>query len=391
MLEDERRLSHGGVSRPFASIPVEQLSRHGYVVSRDDGSTDFYAPDADVLLSDAFLDDHCFRFVAGNDGRAGMVGLGFEPVPGRRVAEITGVLWLNAASSELAELEFTYVELPFGELDGEFGGEVGFSRLPTGRWIVDRWVIRMPVVGERPRSRLTLPDGRPVDLPSRRVLVAVREEGGTVQLDRAEPPPRKAISGVAFDSASGKPAVGARVSILGTGIAATTGTDGRFAIRNVPAGLYSIVLSTPMLDSLGVPGPADTVRVTAAGALEVALAVPSRATLARRMCRGWRADRRRAAVRVIVLDRRSGAPLRDVSARVWWRSFTGGISTRNLTEHIRGTVARLDSLGSFTACDLPADETIHVESLPDSLPVWGDSLRVSPAEVGWRVLRVMDP
>ena len=388
VLRDERHNSHGAVSRPFVSIPVAQLSREGYVVRREDGSTDFYAPDAEALLSEAFLDDHCFRFVAGHDDQPGMVGLGFEPVRGRRVPDIQGVLWLDAATAELDRIEFTYVALPNEDLRGKFGGEVHFARIPTGRWIVDSWIIRMPVVGVQQGERVALPGQSPVTTPSRDVLVAVREEGGRVLLDRTSPPPRKSLSGIVFDSSTGRPAAGASVAIQGTGIAAVTGHDGRFDIRRVPQGLYSIVVTAPALDSLGIAGPADTVRITARGGPEITFAIPSRATLAARMCPRQATDRRRPALRVMVLDRSSGAPLRGATTRVWWRRFTGAAPTRNLAQQVEGFVARLDSLGSFTSCDLPADELIHVESPHDAKLVWSDTLRVASGEVGWRVLRV---
>ena len=387
VLHDERKEAHGNVSRPFVSIPVDQLSREGYAVRRSDGSTDFYAPDADALLSEAFLDDHCFRFVSGGDSLPGMVGLGFEPVRGRRVADITGVLWLDEATSELSKLEFTYVKLPFEGLSERFGGEVRFSRLPTGRWIVDGWVIRMPVLGVRPGARAILP-GLQMEMKERPVLLAIQESGGSVRLDRTSPPPRVSIAGVVFDSSTGEAASGARVSIAGTSIEATTAADGRFEISKVPQGLYIIVASTPALDSLGVAGPADTVRVTARGRADVALATPSRPAIAQRMCPGRSREARGSALRILVLDQATGAPLRGVAARVWWRNFTGAVSTRNLTEHVDGVVARLDSLGSYTVCDLPANTTIYVASLPDSLPAWSATMQIAPGEIGWRVLKV---
>lgn len=387
VLNADHHSAHGDISKPFVSIPVEELSREGYVVLRDDGSTDYYAPDADALLSDEFLNDHCFRFVPGGRERVHMVGLGFEPVKGRKVPDIEGVLWMDAATAELATIEFTYRSIPDVHLRREFGGEVRFSRLPTGRWIVSSWVIRMPVLMEDRRPSAVLPGGLPVGADSRLTLKAVREEGGTVLLDRGPPPPRKAITGTVIGG-TGVPLGGARVSVAGTGISAITGSDGHFEIRGIPQGLYSVVVSTPELDSLGVTGPADTVRLTARGGPDVTLAVPSRASLATRMCPGERADSRLAALRVLVVDDGSGAPLHDVDARVWWSNYTGSVSEKNLTEHVDGVVARLDSLGSFTVCGLPPEQTVHVESPRGARITFSDTLTAAAGEVGWRVLRV---
>ena len=387
VLSADHQNAHGDISRPFVSIPVEKLSREGYVVPRDDGSTDYYAPDADALLSDEFLRDHCFRFVPGGSERVRMVGLGFEPVKGRKVPDIEGVLWMDAATAELENIEFTYRSIPGPRLKREFGGQVRFDRLPNGRWIVSAWVIRMPVLEEERRPRATLPGGLDADASSRVVLKAVREEGGTVLLDRGPPPPRKAITGTVLGG-TGAPVADAKVSVEGTSISARTGSDGHFEIRGIPEGLYSVVVTTPELDSLGVTGPADTVRLTARGGPDVTLSVPSRASLAPRMCPDPVTDRRLAALRVLVVDSASGAPLSDVDARVWWKSYTGSLAAKNLAEKVDGVVARLDSLGSFTICGLPADQAIHVESPRGAKITFSDTLTAAAGEVGWRVVRV---
>ena len=389
VLSADHKNAHGDISRPFVSIPVETLSREGYVVPRDDGSIDYYAPDADALLSDEFLRDHCFRFVPGGDERVRMVGLGFEPVKGRKVADIEGVLWLDAETAELENVEFTYSSIPGLRLKHKFGGQVRFDRLPNGRWIVNAWVIRMPIMMEKRRSHV-LPGGVSADAGSQLTLKAVREEGGTVLLDRGPPPPRKAITGTVIGG-TGAPVAGARVSVEGTSISALTGSDGHFEIGGIPEGLYSVVVSTPELDSLGVTGPADTLRITARGGPDVTLSVPSRAALATRMCPDSVTDRRLAALRVLVVDGASGAPLQGAEARVWWNSFTGSTSNKNLTEHVEGVVARLDSLASFTVCGVPPGKVIHVESPRGAKVTFSDTLSAAVGEVGWRVLRVRKP
>jgi hypothetical protein len=387
ILNADHHNAHGDMSRPFVSIPVDRLSREGYVVPRDDGSTDYYAPDADALLSDEFLRDHCFRIVPGGSERVRMVGLGFEPVKGRKVADIEGVLWMDAATAELESIEFTYRSIPKMRIDRKFGGLVRFSRLPSGHWIVSAWVIRMPIMAEDRRERSTLPGGLVMDASSRLVLKAVREEGGTVLIDRGAPPPRRAITGVVIGG-TGVPVAGARVSVAGTSISAKTGSDGHFEIAGIPEGLYSVVVTTAELDSLGVTGPADTVRLTARGGPDVTLTVPSRASLASAMCPDSPADQRLAALRVLVVDSASGAPLSGAGARIWWKSYSGSVADRTLAERVDGLEAKLDSLGSFTICGLPADQDIFVESPRGSRISFGDTLSAAAGEVGWRVVRV---
>jgi hypothetical protein len=81
---------------PWRSRSTDSLHRFGYVVTDKDNSTVYYAPGLDVLLSNMFLEDHCFRLVA--DGPR--VGMAFEPAPDRkRLSEIRGTIWLDRATS----------------------------------------------------------------------------------------------------------------------------------------------------------------------------------------------------------------------------------------------------------------------------------------------------
>lgn len=147
---------------PYRSIPAERLESGGYVQpAAGTGQWDYFGPDGEVLLSESFLDTHCFRVEPASDGSR--VGLAFEPVPGRSLPDIEGVLWLDRGSAELRRLEFRYVNLPYPHDDWpQVGGMVEFERLATGMWIVRRWYLRMPLAAERTggygdgRPRLTL-------------------------------------------------------------------------------------------------------------------------------------------------------------------------------------------------------------------------------------------
>ena len=130
---------------PFRSVPAEQLEREGFVRVDADGWT-YHEPDAEVLLSGAFLRTHCFETKVGKDETAGMVGLGFSPARGRHLPDITGTLWVDRHSGELRHLEFKYVRLPQGLSAPNAGGRVEFMRVPTGAWMVRDWIIRMPIV-----------------------------------------------------------------------------------------------------------------------------------------------------------------------------------------------------------------------------------------------------
>lgn len=126
-------------TEPFHTAPVERLARYGYVEGAGD-SLVFHVPDARTLLSEGFLDHHCFSLRE----RRGSVGLDFAPTADRTLPDIRGTLWLDRRTASLRRLEYTYVNLPYENPEGALGGEVVFEQLPDGAWIVRRWVVRMP-------------------------------------------------------------------------------------------------------------------------------------------------------------------------------------------------------------------------------------------------------
>ena len=157
---------------PFRSIPTRDLVLGGFV-QRISGVVLYYGPDADVMLSDAFLLRHCFRLV--DIDQPGLVGLEFEPVEESRNIDISGTMWIHSETSELRSLDFTYENLELPVDTRRLGGSVEFARLPSGAWIVQHWAIRVPIIEtEPPRTS----GGR--TLPPRRVLSGIDEGGGQV-------------------------------------------------------------------------------------------------------------------------------------------------------------------------------------------------------------------
>src|SRR5690348_8585167 len=141
--------------KPFASADPEVLARDGYMIGNPDSGSTFFAPDADILLSDRFLDSHCFRLEEpAGDQRDNLIGLAFEPVgltTNRRSlhVDVRGVLWLDRATAALRFMEYHYVNLPPQQMTGHAGGLLEFRPLPDGRWVVWRWYIRVPLLARR--------------------------------------------------------------------------------------------------------------------------------------------------------------------------------------------------------------------------------------------------
>jgi hypothetical protein len=172
LLEDSTALVRmvGGV--PFASVPVGELDRLGFVRNVA-GRIVFFGPDAEVLLSEEFLAQHCFSLRQGRGAEAGLIGLAFEPVPSRRRPDVRGVLWLDARSSELRHVEWQYTRV---RAHARYAprGRAEFVRLPGGAWIIRAWWLRLPAAWARTDG------GRDAFTLHYDYVEGVREVGGSV-------------------------------------------------------------------------------------------------------------------------------------------------------------------------------------------------------------------
>jgi hypothetical protein len=157
----------GANAQPFRSVPVQQLMREGFAVSDPDGGMSYRAPDAQTLTSDLFLRNYCLSLDLTRE-TTGLVGIRFAPQRSDRTrVDVRGVLWLDLPSRALRSMEFGYVGLPSEVLAADPGGVVEYVRLADGRWILDRWSLRMPtmvtervpapnaILGTTPRVRAT--------------------------------------------------------------------------------------------------------------------------------------------------------------------------------------------------------------------------------------------
>jgi Carboxypeptidase regulatory-like domain len=169
----------GVAQNPFVAVSANHLDRVGFIEQKSPDTWFYYAPDAEVLLSEEFLRGHCFRVI---EGEAGLIGLAFEPAKKRKVAGVKGVLWLDAGTSALRHLEFGYTKLPWRVKSARVGGRIDFEQLASGLWIVRRWYVRAPRMGiERSFFRL----GGRIQIRTRERFVSIVEHGGEVIDTRA--------------------------------------------------------------------------------------------------------------------------------------------------------------------------------------------------------------
>lgn len=345
---------------PFLSIPAEELAQHGYVQAQDEEIV-YYAPDAEVLLSDSFLDNHCFAVAEAPRGEPELVGLSFEPLRDGDVPGIRGVLWLDQGSAELRRLEFDYTRVPGlpSHTWDSARGRVEFERLSTGVWIVRRWWIRMPEVE-------MVPGQRPGADPRYRVA-AVHETGAEVRAVRGAD--GRALSestgatlyGVVTEEGSGLPVAGALVEVVAAGRTAATGEDGSYRFTDLPAGRFAVEVVHPDLDLAGVPPESAAVELAAGRASRLPVAVAVSAARADQICRehGWQ-TMRSSPHPVLLLGRVSdeaGDPAQEVMVHIA-EAATGAPAAAG------GMRVLTDSEGVYRLCLDPVDGEVRVWATP---------------------------
>jgi Carboxypeptidase regulatory-like domain len=309
ILDERRSFTRSSGESPFESAPIEELVERGFVQETSDSASTFYAPDAAAFLSDAFLDTHCFGARVGPDST---IGVTFEPVEGRELPEIRGVLWLDRTTAELDRLVFDYINLPRALRTGERGGEIRFTRLPNGSWIVQDWWIRMPLVRYARLGRTRRIGYRDEGGVTWRV---VDRSSGTIILEAGT----ATVSGRVLDSLSATPVSDVTVRVPGVG-GIRPRADGSFLVPGLAEGLQSLSVGHALLDTLGLPAPEVRVTATAGMMTQVDLRVPRLAEALVAACGGAPRPERTAPLlgRVVGRDRRPRAGVRVRLA--WWKN-----------------------------------------------------------------------
>lgn len=376
---DERRASRIGASaQPFRSADAEALRREGYV-RHGAAESWYFGPDADLLLSEVFLEDHCFRVRLPPAGRDSLIGLAFEPVRGRRLPDIDGVLWLDGRSAELRHVEFGYTGVDLPTDAGQIGGRVEFTRLPGGAWIVGRWSIRMPRVVRR-----RLATG------ARDSVIGFREAGGTAAptaSGAAERPAGRQLAGLVgrvTDAETGLPLAGVEVSVQAGEYADTTDQTGRYRIDAPGEGAYVVTAVDGRLALVGIDSIRAAARLVRGRTDTVDLVVPLFDAAVRALCPSYRNRPDHGLVLGQVVDSATGLPIEGlpIRARVTDLAFVNpgiaGSRGRQLETATGGG-------GWFGLCGLPLEREITIEAGTarpavargriDRSRVWGARLR----------------
>lgn len=359
-------------SRPFVGEDAEFLAENGYVQSVTEGQRDYFAPDADVLLSNVFLARHCFALEEHDDER--LLGLTFEPIESSEVTDVRGTLWVDTTTAELQSLDFRYTETG-GIPDNESGGYLSFRYLASGAWIVDDWYIRMPKLAYRGRAARRLRVVGYLDVGGR--VSRLGDASGGLSSSGAV----GEIRGFVHDSIQGRGLAGARVSVLGTRHGAVTDEDGGFRIRGVPVGTHSVAFFHADMQAWGLGSSFVEVDVTEGATASVELAVPGFRQVARLLCLGSGSSAETILVGRLLGEGDGGIPATTLEMR--WRT---PVDRPEQSEHT--TEARTSSDGRFVVCSLPGDTRVHVRARIDGRWTQDYVLELVSEHVAYAELRV---
>lgn len=364
--------------QPWLTLSADSLRRIGYVVFEGDEAVTFHAPGLEMLLSDGFVEDHCFKLTSGRDTR--LLGVAFEPTSARKqVAEIRGTVWLDRASSELRSMEFRYVNAS-PEQEQEGGGGMEFVRMRDGAWAISRWSIRMPVVQQVVRRRAlggTQPQISEIRITGGELSIAKR--GNDTLWSR----PPMTFTGVVLDSASGAPVAGARTMLTPGALSAVSDAAGRFGIGGVIPGQYTLDIRTASLDSLNAAHQVP-LAITDSGP-PLRFRVPNAGQLARLLCSGAAGrpaatNRQGIVIGSVRTTRDSSLGIVGVIAE--WSEPSG---------NAYATGTKTDARGNFRLCNMPVGTTMIVRATPDNGSASPALVRVSAESRLARLKIEVDP
>lgn len=350
----------------FKSLPGDSLSRTGYWRETVPGVTEFYGPDASALLSEAFVRDHCFSLVDSAVSGEQATGLAFVPIAARMreraPTDIRGTIWFDA-SSALRHVEFMWTKLQ-GDVS-YFGGEVRFTRVTDGPWVVNSWRLRMPL------EVLIVGWGGSASRKPGMV-----EEGGITLKDSIDWTTANATVHGFVRHSNGRPLAGARVRVLGTPVEAVSANDGRYLLDGVPLGVQYVVADHDSVQSFGLRVGQAALLMDSGATRTVTFTAPTPSRIARSLCAGRPGDRTRGTLRVALVDSATGQPVQDARVRL----FVKGAED-NRAADISSASTGTD--GAVVFCDVTADRPLVLTHSSGS-----QELKLRRGEVAARIIAV---
>lgn len=348
VMQEDRGVASVLDESPFRTAPPAELTRLGFWQTTLGGDVIFHGLDAATIISPEFLAGHCFNLARRDSVGLTLVGLSFRPLNDRR-ADVQGLLWLDAESRELRSLEFTYTGI---KLRGPAaGGRLGFTRLPNGVIIDDRWLLQHPyetkrAVGVQRTGVAAAPDA------SIRAGTTLRIGGGFVLADSARVRQFANLAGLVKVNAA--PADVASVELVGSGQRFVTDSTGLFLIQDVLPGTYEVRVMRAGPSDRGGFVQHGQVTLAPGDVARVSLDIPGAEAIAAELCP--KKDDTAAPIFVVLREEQSGKPASNYRIEARWTPPTDSLGAP--IGRPGGVRALTDWRGEFVACDVPAGSSV---------------------------------
>lgn len=211
------------------------------------------------------------------------------------------------------------------------------------------------------------------------VLLAVVALGGSLSAQGT-------IRGVVTDSLITRaPLEGATVILQGAPHTAVTDRLGRFVMRDVPAGSFTIGFFHPSLDSLEASAPVRRVVVEQGKTAIVALGMPTANSLSLSLC-GKDLDRATSVVFGIVRDAERAQPLEGAVVRAHWFQWTLLDGVAQEARRVESDTVAAD--GRYVLCGVPNDIALSLTAIRDDRMTGELTLALDHIDFGRRDLLV---
>jgi hypothetical protein len=358
----------GKTKRPFlAPESAPTFARRGYMVEAG-GDRIFSAPDADVLLDESFAATHCFHLQTADAAHTGQIGIAFTPVPDRpdSLVDVAGTLWLDRTNPSLRSFDFRYTNLEPAAARATTGGHIEFRSVANGVSFVERWALRLAILGPGPRAvRSSAVSSTRSSRAGRDDLIAqaIQETGGQV-LQAAW------LDGTMWrDSSTGikgvvtqrddRPLAHALVTLAGTSDTVETDSRGEFVFHSMVPGKYMVEVADTTLFAFTSPRTQSrAVEIMRGKVADFRATLPPVGDVILRMCKDDQPDRLTTVVAGRVSLPKTLAERAEIQAS-WQADFSGyyGVSVEIKTAN--RTIA-VDDAGRFFICKVAASRPLKL-------------------------------
>ena len=161
------------------------------------------------------------------------------------------------------------------------------------------------------------------------------------------------ISGVVHDSTAHVPLQDALVQLVSGDFVrtATTDSSGTFVFREIPIGRYTIGFLHPVLDSIGIEGPAREISVETGSLLKIDLAVPSPARIRSAVCKSLGTADPSGVIIGTVRDATTDAPAPGVTVKGEWLEYV--LNRAGMSRKLGQLAVTSSANGWYALCNVP--------------------------------------